>query len=339
MFYVDYNSKKTHRDINEAFVDSIKTLLDEGRTVEDAVHDKKWLELTGCVIALKNPQGRVLTHPRQPMDIIGAVARFLWMARGDKRLEPIEFYVPQVSRFAVNSIIPGSCYGYRLRQADDGKIDQLMGVINRLKADPRCRQASAVIWWPIDAVRKQFDIPCAMSVSYHWRENGLYATTVMRSNKPATLLPFNVFEFTLFGELIAAELGTKLVGYTHIMNVAQLPHSDLERVKPLVTSKIQDSSTMPHMPSAQSPLEQIEILSELEERIRQSGSYSKSIQIIESNHSLNEYWRIFARILALRWLTKENNFKKLEEVVREGDIPEYFARPLLQFIELKRPRA
>lgn len=336
MQYVDYKSDATYQDVDAAFASSIKTLLANGATVTDTVHNKQWLELMGCTVAINNPQARILNHPRQPLDIIGAVARFLWMARGAQDLESIEFYVPPVARFAVSGVIPGSCYGHRLRQAEGGTVDQLKGIIERLKNDPRCRQASGVIWLPIDAVREQIDIPCAMSVSYHWREEGLYATTVMRSNKPSTLLPFNVFEFTLFGEIVAAELGTEHVGYTHIVNVAQLPYKDLERARSLAAYPVPDSIAMPHMPSTESPLEQIALLSELEKQIRHADNYEKAMQAIEADTSLNNYWRAYAYVLALRLITRDGDIEKLEQVINQEHIPHYFTQPLRQYIALKK---
>jgi thymidylate synthase len=74
-----------------------------------------------------------------------AVARFVWMVSGDDRLADIRFYEEAVTYFSDNQIsVPGSNYGTRLFQPRPG-LNQIEGVIARLKEDPETRRAAAVV--------------------------------------------------------------------------------------------------------------------------------------------------------------------------------------------------
>ena len=98
--------------------------------------------------------------------------------------------------------MPGSDYGKRLFMPEPG-LDQVTAIVERLQQDPGTRRALATIYRPEDAVRTSKDIPCALGLAFHVRGGALHMTMMMRSNAAWTLLPYNIFEFTLLGELIS----------------------------------------------------------------------------------------------------------------------------------------
>ncbi len=152
---------------------------------------------------------------RRPVSAIGAVGRFVWMLSGSDRLEDIRFYEEKVSSFTDDGIsVPGSDYGKRLFEPIPG-LDQVYNALASLRAEAGSRRAAASIFHPWDSGRDSKDIPCTFGLFWHVREGLLHATTVMRSNNAWTLLPYNVFEFSLLADVMAADLGTGLGRYSH----------------------------------------------------------------------------------------------------------------------------
>jgi thymidylate synthase len=173
------------------------------------------LDLRNHQFTIPNPYDRVVCAPERRFNVVGAIARFIWLVSGSDRLDEIEFYEPRARAFTDDGLtLPGSNYGARLFHAEPG-LNQIHGVISRVKSDPCTRRAAAAVYQAEDAVRDSKDIPCAFGLFYTVREGKLVTTTVMRSNAAWRLLPFNIFEFTLLQELVAVVSGLKLGSYTH----------------------------------------------------------------------------------------------------------------------------
>lgn len=212
----------------------------------------------------------------------------------------------------------------------------MRGVIERLRENPRTRQAAAVIWEPNDAVRPPFDIPCALAVAYHWRDDGLSATTVMRSNKPLTLLPFNIFEFSMLGEAIAAELEVEFTRYVHFMLIAQLPEVDVSRADLMISSPRSKSLEMTPMPTDPPPLAQLQTLLAVERQIRAAGNYDAARRAVRAAATgLHPYWLALAALLAMRWLTMTGSWPTLRDEATDL-LPASLALPLRQLATVRQ---
>lgn len=177
-------------------------------TGADKISDSGTYESLACRFVIENPGHRIVSNEVHSLDLSVAAARFVWMISGNNRLADIEFHDPIVKNFTDDEIIvPGSSYGTRIRQAHPG-IDQLSGTIAALHKDPNSRRAAISICQPTDSTRyASKDMPCAFGMFFHAREGALHAQLVMRSNNAATLLPFNLFEFSLLAEMVASECG------------------------------------------------------------------------------------------------------------------------------------
>ena len=163
-----------------------------------------------------------------PFSLISAVARFVWMMAGSDRLESIRHYSKGVERFTDDGfVVPGSSYGSRLFYARPG-LDQIKNVVATLKNDPTSRRAMATVFQPEDTGRKSRDIPCTYGLSFMIRNGELHATTIMRSNNAWTLLPYNIFEFSLLAEVVAGRVGVPLGSYTHSCISLHLYETDFD---------------------------------------------------------------------------------------------------------------
>ena len=259
-------------------------------------------ELLAYRFEVEDPRHRIVANEVFTLDLLVAVARFVWMISGNNRLADIAFYDPGVKRFSDDSIIvPGSSYGTRIRQASPG-IDQLQGVINRLKKDKNSRRAAISIYQPTDAVRDSNDIPCAFGVFFHIRDDRLHTQLVMRSNNATILLPFNLFEFSLLAEMVAVECGVAmgpLSVYTASMHIYEGKRNFSREI--IEKGGDTQSTSMPPMPSDPLPLREISRLVQFEADIRHRSEAISDNTIEEEIDKIRElfdiYWQQFAFLL------------------------------------------
>jgi Thymidylate synthase len=290
-------------DADAAFRRTLSDVLVHGDEI--GVGDRTSVDLANYPTTFLDMRARIVTNSVRRLDSIGAVARFVWMIAGNDRLADIAFYAPQVKGYTDDGLtVPGSSYGQRLRRPSPG-LDQLPGVVERLRRDPSSRQAAAVIWSPEDAVRVSNDIPCAFGVFYRIRDGLLEATTVMRSNNAFRLLPFNMFEFSMLAELVAAELDVGTGPYVHWAASMHLLDQLGERGKArsLVQGPESLSAVMPQMPSDGSPLEAARLLAAAEADLRHAQSASRVLALRdETSRLLGDYWMALFDVLALHAL-------------------------------------
>ncbi len=234
---------------DEAFAATLAHLLDHGDDVrggdsQSVGHGKFTKELLNFTLYLSRPTDRLLANPQRPLNIIGAVGRFVWMMAGSDRLADIAYYEPRVSGFSDDGLtVPGSCYGARLLNPRPG-VDQVRSAIEILRSDPTSRRAAAAIYEPEDAGRESRDIPCAFGMFWTIRSAALVTTAIMRSNNAWTLLPYNVFEFTLLSEVIAAELNLELGSYSHFAFSMHLYEADFASARAAL-GQVRDEALTP----------------------------------------------------------------------------------------------
>lgn len=202
-----------------AFVGTLRDVLDSGVdvTVADGSMSvgsgRTSREVLNYGFTLADGRDRLLLA--RPISAIGAIGRLVWMLAGNDRLADIAYYEPKVGGFTDDGLsVPGSDYGARLFRPRPG-LDQVREAGRILATEVGTRRAAAAVYHPEDAGRTSHDIPCTFGLLWHVRDGALHATTLMRSNNAWTLLPYNVFEFTLLAEILAADLGVPLGSYYH----------------------------------------------------------------------------------------------------------------------------
>ena len=297
-------------DADSVYAKTLSHLLQYGEEVQareslSVGSDQDYKEILNFSAVIENPHEKLIFNKERRVNLPAAIARFIWMMAGSDRLADIAFYEPKVSFFSDDNItVPGSNYGHRILYPRPG-INQLNGVIERLKETTDTRRAAISIYHPEDAVRTSRDIPCAFGIFYHIREGSLHATTVMRSNNAHILLPYNIFEFALLAEVVAAEVGVPLGTLTHTAVSMHLYSRDTEKAKKVVNQFEQSrgsKNTLPEVSPQSSPLDQVNRLAVLEADLRHKsrGITGGNIETwIDKGEELNEYWRQFYYILLL----------------------------------------
>eukprot|EP00439_Symbiodinium_sp_Y106_P089864 s1_g2400.t1 len=247
-----------------------------------------------------------------------AAARFIWMMTANNRLADIAFYEPKVSAFTDDKLtVPGSSYGARLRQSQPG-VDQVASIIGRLKEDPNTRRAAVSIYLPIDAHRESKDIPCAFGMFFHNRNGRLNTTIVMRSNNAWSLLPFNVFEFSMLAEVVAVEVGLELGNINYFAGSMHLYERDVLKVEDFLRQIPKVQGRMPKMPKDPKPLEELGKLGVLEAELRHKSEAINGRTMGEWVEKIvgtfAPYWAQFG-LLLLTSIAARNDDGGLEQVI------------------------
>ncbi|MFJ4220029.1 thymidylate synthase [Curtobacterium luteum] len=307
-------------DASEARRQIIRDVLDDGVHVEDDSDRGSFRELQGYTTGMANPLARVRVGA-DPLNTVGAIARFVWMVSGSDRLEDIAFYEKQVRPYTDDELsVPGSSYGKRLFNAKPG-LNQMAGVIKELQKNPSSRRAAAVVWIPEDAVRESNDIPCTFGLFFHIRGGELIMTTVMRSNNAFTLVPYNFFEFTMLGEIVAADVGVPFGRYMHW--AASMHVFDSQAAPATTTASRTDSPAveMPPMPAGDA-LEQATALARFEAKLRNASTLDELHTVASDARSrLGGYWGPLFDVLYAFVLAKREHFDEANSVI--ASLPSY----------------
>jgi len=314
----------------------------EGRKGGERASAQGSREIIDFRCSINTVRDRILVHPGRHWNVVEAVARLTWMLAGSDRFADIAFYQQKAGDFSDNGIsIPGSNYGMRIVNARPG-VNQLEGVIKTLSEDLDSRRAATVIWSPEDAVRQSKDIPCAFGTFYHVRGGRLIATTQMRSNNAYLLMPFNIFEFSMLAEIVAASVGVELGPYVHSVASMHIYERDWERSQKVVELYRSKGASwqrrvMPSMPQSPKPLEQAYELAKLEARLRNEQGLLKNEDVdslMERGSSLDDYWRAFYRVLLTYTLERVLRPNMADAVANL--LPPYFRASVESWLEYQR---
>lgn len=307
-------------DASEARRAILRDVLDDGSQVDEDGGRGSFRELHAYTTGMANPLARIRVGA-DPLNIVGAIARFVWMVSGSDRLEDIAFYEEKVRPYTDDGLsVPGSSYGKRLFNAKPG-LNQMAGVIKELQKNPSTRRAAAVVWIPEDAVRASNDIPCTFGLFFHIRAGELIMTTVMRSNNAFTLVPYNFFEFSMLGEIVAADVGVPFGRYLHW--AASMHVFDAHAAAAATTADRTDSpaAEMPPMPTGDALVKATD-LARFEQKLRNTSTLEELRTIAEDAHTaLDTYWRALFDVLYAYVLAKREYFGEARSVI--ASLPTY----------------
>jgi thymidylate synthase len=316
-------------DVDQALLETLRALTDEGAEVASGQGRGPSREILDFTVELTNLRDRIPLNPDASFDLTVAVARFVWMISGDDRLADIRFYEEAVTNFSDNQIsVPGSNYGTRLFQPRPG-LNQIEGVVGRLKEDLETRRAAAVVWAPEDALRegsegqRTKDIPCAFGLMFHVRGGVLHTQLKMRSNNAHQLLPVNLFEFGLLAELVAAETGTTLgplynnAASMHVYEDTRTRWEAAARFEPTGAER----RPMLAMPT-EGALDQAYLLARKEAQLRHELhliAYEEMAALYARCDGLDPWWTDFYRLLLSHALVKVGRYRTAVAVVEALD--------------------
>lgn len=255
-------------------------------------------ELQSATLILKNPKNRIIQAPTFALE--DAIPRTILCTLSDEiDLETIAFYNPKAIEFSDDGKTISTNYGYRIRHLN--QVDQIHEMIFHLKKDPYSRRA--VIHIHNTGDEKKRYAPCIDSLHFMIRDEKLHCHSFWRSENALTLLPTNLFEFTMLQELIASELNLPIGCYCHTVTSLHyyLDHQNLFEETRKVLQSTQTPQEMKAM--TQSSLQQVDLLRIFERKERERINSGE-----EEFFQLSDYWKRFAQ--TIRSVIKKNQTSK-----------------------------
>jgi thymidylate synthase len=199
-------------------------------------------EVLRASLALRDPRQRWITSRAPAINPAFALAEVVWIICGRNDSAFLNYFNPNLPRFAGDGATYHGAYGYRLRK--HFKIDQLERAYRVLTANCDTRQVVLQIWDSAedlprdDGTTQAQDVPCNVAALLKLRGGRLEWTQIMRSNDLILGLPHNIVQFSSLQEVLAGWLGVEVGSYHHFTDSLHLydrdaPVSDHIALRPL----------------------------------------------------------------------------------------------------------
>lgn len=243
-------------------------------------------ELRYITLILENPKHRLVNAPT--FHIEDALPRaVLCTLSGELDLGSVSFYNPKACQFSDDGKTIPSNYGHRIRCLD--QINQIDHIIALLKKDPNSRRAVIHIHKVGDTEIRY--APCVDSLHFLIRNGALECQSFWRSENALTLLPTNIFEFTLFQELIASELNIPVGRYVHSVSSLHYYLDDQPRLDQVMEIMSFQAHPEPMNSMTEHSLDQVSLLREFERKLRLGLGNGK-----EEFSKMSTYWKQIAKV-------------------------------------------
>lgn len=168
--------------------------------------DQLTLEVLGWSAKLVHPRARVVKNPAREVRHGYCAASCAWNLGMRDDLASIEWWNPNGRFIAEEGKFYGANYGQRW-------ADPLEEAMLLMSDDPDTRRAWVPIWRPSDLEsgysRVGKDVPCTLGFGLRTTNDKLDLQVVMRSQS-LSILPYDVFLFSVLQELVANTMGLEM---------------------------------------------------------------------------------------------------------------------------------
>jgi thymidylate synthase len=264
--------------------------------------DRPTKELRYITLILQNPQARLIRAPAFRLEEV--FPRTILATLSDEiDIQTMAFYNSRALEFSDDHKTIPSNYGYRIRNLRN--TNQINQVIAQLKKDPYSRRALIHIH-SVDDLKKRYN-PCIDSLHFLIRNGALECHSLWRSENALSLLPINLFEFTMLQELIASELEIPTGIYVHTVSSLHYYKEDQQKFDHTLNMLSYYSSPQAMDPMTDYSLDQVLILRQFENKLRnQLGNE------MEFFSQLSPYWQQTGIVIAYAIANKTKNFPAME---------------------------
>lgn len=244
---------------NDAWLRALGMVLYRGDPVSPRSMGTLEVPHMTSVIDMHRP---VVTIAERNLNYRFMAAEAYWILTGDDSVDGVVPYNSQLLRFSDNGIDFAGAYGPRIAA-------QLDYVLDTLAKDQDSRQAGLTIWTPNPKPSK--DIPCTVAIWFHLRRGELNVHALMRSNDLWLGFPYDVFNFSMLGHLVAGKLRERGVdcqagALYHTAISAHLYNDFVSRADTIHQSGLYPVAEAPTMPHRITPAGLVTLLQDLRER-------------------------------------------------------------------------
>lgn len=201
-------------------------------------------ELLDVATVIDEPQRRVHMVPGRFANPFLALSESIWLLAGRNDIAVLKPYNSRIDLYSDDKHTLYDAYGFRIK-------DQILDLINRLKANPSDRRAVFTIWTPADLTAETKSPPCNDLIAFKLREGKLHMTVFCRSNDLHWgLYAVNLCQFSILQEYIATRLRVAVGQQTHISNSL---HIYTEGPAAKINERMQEAESegLPELPDPQ----------------------------------------------------------------------------------------
>ena len=220
------------RTANDVWRKATSMLLRQKDTVEGRTGNV--FEILHSFITIEEPRQKWIYDRVPPVSIAYALAELVWIMNGEDCSDVINFFNPQLEKFAGRGKFYHGAYGKRIRSHFG--FDQLEKAYYALQNVPESRQVVIQIYdtkedFPIDNGKpRDDDIPCNICSMLKVRQGKLEWSQIMRSNDVLLGMPYNFIQFTGLQEILAGWLELDIGTYNHYSDSLHLYNHDISKV-------------------------------------------------------------------------------------------------------------
>ena len=221
------------RTANEVWKKIADKLIHQKETVES--RGGNVYEILHAFLTIEEPKQRWIYDRIPPISIGYALAELVWIMNGEDDAEVINFFNPQLEKFAGKARHYHGAYGKRIRSYYG--FDQLEQAFYALQNVPESRQVVIQIFdtkadFPINnGIPRDADIPCNICSMLKVRQNKLEWSQIMRSNDVLLGMPYDFIQFTCLQEILAGWLGIEVGTYNHYSDSLHLYERDALKIE------------------------------------------------------------------------------------------------------------
>lgn len=201
---------KTYKDLNEAFVESLKTLSEEHSLVNSRGSLQR--EILFYSLKIEDPTALSIEVPARKFKPSYGVAEWLWYLSEDRNVQNIGKLASIWQRIANDKNEVESNYGFWIHGLKNGKTgkNQWDWVVEELLNDRDTRRASITINQSHHKGQNNADYPCTQYIHFFIRDNRLHLGVHMRSNDAVFGFCNDVFTFCMYHQMMLNELNSRL---------------------------------------------------------------------------------------------------------------------------------
>jgi len=207
----------TVSNVNQALSNALWYLNTAGQ-VEPSRNGDVLVAPEPVITTYRQPKERVLFSPKRNANPFFHLMESLWMLAGRNDLEWPMFFNGRFQEYSDDGKIINGAYGYRWRHRF--QKDQLMVLVDHLKAEPNSRRAVLTMWdATTDLGAQSRDFPCNTHVYFDLRGGVLNMTVCCRSNDLLWgAYGANVVHFSMLQEYLAGWLKVEVGEYRQFSN-------------------------------------------------------------------------------------------------------------------------
>lgn len=196
---------------HHAWVKLLEAILACGNLV--APQGKPTKELIGMNLLISDAYANIIYHPTRKLNYRFMVAQWLTTLLGSEDRPLLDRFNSQLGNY------DGDGRGGRYPSYGPKLKSQWMFIMKGIREDPETRQAVMSIWEPpimrelppTDGVAgggaaMTRDVPCTLSLQFLLRDRHLHTIATMRSSDAWLGLPYDIFNFTMLANHLAAAL-------------------------------------------------------------------------------------------------------------------------------------